>query len=617
MLGRLKTLVIGRPLTNEQAEDEKLNVPLGLAVFSADALSSTAYATDEILLALGATTFVAQAGQISIPVALAILALIALVVISYRQIIRAYPDGGGAYIVARSNLGVFPSHVAAAALLIDYVLTVAVSISAGILALTSTDYINKDYTTACCIGCAVLIMTVNLRGVKESGIAFAVPAYTFLTSMGALILTGLYKIHVMHDPAAWVAAPTTPHPDLPSFRNGLYCLAFLKAFSHGCSGLTGIEAVSNGVKAFKAPASKRANQTMILMGCLLSGIFLGITYVAYAYGVKYDADHNVLSQVSTAVFGKNTWLYWTVQLSTMIMLVLAANTAFADFPRVANLLADDGFLPRQLKNIGDRLVFNNGILILGFFSIALIALYRGDTTSLIPLYSVGVFISFSLSQFGMVKHHLRDREPGWQSGMVINAIGALVTAVVTVLLAVEKFTEGAWIVIVAMPIIIYFFRSVKRHYLSVGKQLALDADFHFPVPQNHKVLVLVSALGRGTVPALEYARAMSREAEAIHVELNPEAADRLRRNWDKWGAGIPLVILPSPYRSITEPLLEYLDKFDREHGADAWVTIVIPEFVTKKFWHNFLHNQSALLLSTLLRFRRGKIVTTVRFYLDE
>ena len=615
MPSSLRTFLIGHPLATEQAEHEKLNVPLGLAVFSADALSSTAYATDEILIALAGSALAAQAGQLSLPVAAAIVLLIGLVVLSYRQVISAYPEGGGAYVVARRNLGIFPSHIAAAALMIDYTLTVAVSISAGVAAITSTKFVNPAHTTLYCLVCAGIIMLLNLRGVKESGRAFAFPAYTFLFAMISLIGYGIFKIHTLADPAAVGMQVTAAGAS--NWGDIAIVLVFLKAFSHGCAGLTGIEAVSNGVQSFKAPAAKRANMTMTIMGCLLSGIFMGITYVAYAYHIHPVTDETILSQVATAVFGRNTFFYLLVQISTMIMLILAANTAFAGFPGVANLLADDGYLPRQLKNIGDRLVFNNGILILGIVSMGLIYLYSGDTHSLLPLYAVGVFTSFTLSQSGMVRHHLREREPGWGLAICINLFGAIVTAAVTVILAVEKFTEGAWIVLVAIPVLIYFFRTVKRHYVSVGKQLALEESFHFPVPQHHKVLVLVSALGKGTIPALEYARAMSPEAEAVHVELNPEAAERLRHNWEQWGTGMPLVILPSPYRSITEPLLEYFDQIDAEYGADAWVTIVIPEFVTKKFWHNFLHNQSALLLSTLMRFRKGKIITTVRFFLDE
>jgi amino acid transporter len=608
MITRVKTFLIGRPLANEQAEQEKLNVPLGLAVFSADALSSTAYATDEILLALTASAYAAQAGALSLPVALAIVLLIALVVISYRQVIRAYPDGGGAYIVARANLGRTPSHVAAAALLIDYILTVAVSISAGIAAIVATGLLDPDSATQACLMCTLIIMVVNLRGVRESGMAFALPAYTFLAAMFILIVVGVGRV-LQHPPGQTL-------PLAPDLSMG-YCLLFLKAFSHGCAGLTGIEAVSNGVKAFQEPAPRRANQTMTLMGCLLSFIFLGITYLAYANGIGPVRNETILSQVAAAAFGKGSAAYYLVQFSTMVMLVLAANTAFADFPRVANLLADDGYLPRQLKNIGDRLVFNNGILILGLLAGGLIQLYHGDTTSLIPLYAVGVFISFTLSQLGMVRHHLRERQNGWRHGCVINAFGASVTAMVTVLLAVEKFKEGAWIVLVAIPALILLFRRVKAHYVSVGQQLALDNQFHFPIPHQHRVLVLVSAMGKGTVPAIAYARSVSPAAEAVHVEINPEATRRLQDNWERWGEGMPLVILSSPFRSLTEPLLAYLDQVEASLEPGSWVTVVIPEFVTKKLWHNALHNQSALLLGTLLRFRKGTIVTTVRFYLDE
>lgn len=612
MLSSIKTFLLGRPLANDQAEHEKLNVPLGLAVFSSDGLSSTAYATDEILGALALSAYAAQAGAISLPVAFAITVLIALVVISYRQVISAYPGGGGAYIVARSNLGLLPSHIAAASLMIDYVLTVAVSISAGIAAIVATGLVSPTHATGACLAATIIIMLVNLRGVRESGLAFAVPAYTFLASMFLLILVGFYKAHT----GTLVSPELSLKTMAPEF-NMAYCLVFVKAFSHGCAGLTGIEAVSNGVKAFKEPAAKRANQTMALMGCLLAFIFVGITYLAFKFGVGVVANETIISQVAANVFGKGSFLYLLVQFSTMTMLVLAANTAFADFPRVANLLADDGFLPRQMKNIGDRLVFNNGIWILGILASALIYLYHGDTSSLMPLYAVGVFISFTISQTGMVRHHLRERQPGWSSGIVVNAFGALVMGAVTLVLAVEKFHDGAWIVLVAIPMLIMVFRKVKAHYVSVGNQLALSDTFHFPVPQKHRVMVLISAMGKGTVPALEYARAVCPEAEAIHVELNPESAERLRKNWDRWGGGMPLIVLPSPYRSITEPLMAHLDQVHAELGKDSWVTIVIPEFVTRELWHNALHNQSALFLNTILRFRKDTIVTNVRFYLDE
>lgn len=612
MLKQLKRLVFGEPIASQHEEHQKLDVPLGLAVFAADALSSTAYATDEILIALSASAVAVQVGLLSLPVALAITALIVLVVISYRQIIKAYPGGGGAYIVAKENLGRLPSQIAASALLIDYILTVAVSISAGIAAITSTGLLAHNHATWYCILATLAIMLVNLRGLKESGKTFALPAYTFLLSMGLLLAVGIWKL-------------ITGNPLPPILSHGVsgigwgdaaLVLLFLKAFSHGCAGLTGIEAVSNGVKAFKEPSSERANTTMTLMGLLLGGIFLGITVLAFGFHILPKPDETILSQVASAVFGKGTFLYLLVQFSTMVLLLLAANTAFADFPRVSSFLAYDGFLPRQLMNIGDRLVFNNGIWVLALFAIFLIWLYHGDTHALIPLYAVGVFICFTLSQSGMVMHHYREKEKNWVQGLWINGLGAVVTATVTLILAIEKFQEGAWIVLVTMPLIVLMFNRINRHYQSVGQQLALEENYACPVPIKHQVLVLVSGLGKNTIPALQYAKTLASEVEAIHVELNTEATKRLQQNWEHWGCGIPLKVLPSPYRTINEPILDYIDEL-RGGGQEQWITVIVPEFVTKQFWHNFLHNQTALVLKTRLRSREGTIVTTVRFHLKD
>ncbi len=617
MYKKLKQLLIGAPISSAHAEHQKLNVPLGLAVFAADALSSTAYATDEILIALAGSSYAALTGLISLPVALAIALLIVLVVISYRQIIKAYPDGGGAYIVARENLGTLPSHVAASALLIDYVLTVAVSISAGVAALTSTGLFPHQETTSLCVLFTIGIMLINLRGVKESGLAFAFPAYIFLFSMTALIGTGLWKLFSgMAVPAIAPIASAHDPTGSQTFASIGFAFIFLKAFSHGCAGLTGIEAVSNGVKAFKEPRPDRANTTMTLMGLLLGGIFLGITYLAFGFHILPQENETILSQVASAVFGRGSALYLLVQFSTMILLILAANTAFADFPRVSSLLADDGFLPRQLMNLGDRLVFNNGITVLCLLSVILIIVFKGDTHALIPLYAVGVFVSFTCSQWGMVVHHRREKEPGWKQGIAINALGAVVTAIVTIILAVEKFTEGAWIVFVLSPLLIWMFNAVKRHYINIGRQLVLPETGYCPIAIEHTVLVLVSSLNRGTIPAMEYAKTISNRVEAVHIELNPATTLRLQTSWAEWGCGIPLTVLKSPYRSLTEPLLDYIDEVEDRYEHNL-VTIIVPEFVPKRWWHNLLHNQTALFLKAILRFRAGKVVTTVRYHLDE
>jgi hypothetical protein len=398
-------------------------------------------------------------------------------------------------------------------------------------------------------------------------------------------------------------------------------LIFFRAFSHGCAALTGIEAISNGTKAFKDPIIRNANRTLVIMGCLLATIFIGVTLLAHGFHIMPPPDESetVISMVARVVFGSGTPFYFFVQFTTMVILILAANTSFSGFPRLANILADDGYLPRQLMTLGDRLVFSNGIIILGLVSSLLIIGFGASTHQLMPLYAVGVFLCFTLAQAGMVMHHLHFKQSHWQSGLVINGLGALATAFVTVLLAVEKFREGAWIVLVIIPILVLMFRTIRNHYRSVGRQLALtEVEPLHPRPLKHTVLVLVSSLNRGTLPALEYARSLSEHVEAVHVELRPEFTQRLKDNWTILTADvpIPLVVLPSPYRSVIEPILSYIDEVEAR-DEDDWVTVIVPEFVTKKFWHNILHNQTAFLIKAVLRFRRGKVVTTVRYYLDE
>ncbi|MBY0449014.1 MAG: APC family permease [Cyanobacteria bacterium] len=616
-LTEIKKWMLGSPIASHHAEHQKLNVSVGLAVFSSDALSSTAYAIDEILIPLSASTYFAAINQISMPVTIALVLLIALVVISYRQVITAYPDGGGSYIVSKHNLGETASLIAGAALLIDYVLTVAVSISSGVAQLVSTGLCGPVSPVTICVLLITAMMVANLRGLKESGTMFALPAFFFLIAMFGLIVSGLWVLQwgppdiVLH--ASLMAKANQSH--LVPWTDLAFLVLFFSAFSHGCSGLTGIEAVSNGVKAFKEPRSELANKTMLLMGIILSVILLGLTYLTVGFGITPQADQTIFSQISHAVF-QDGWMYYVVQFSTTVILILAANTAFADFPRVTSLLAQDGFLPRQLTSLGDRLVFSNGIILLGLVAIALIIGFNADTHSLIPLYAIGVFLCFTTSQLGMVRYHQRERQPGWQQGLLINGLGALVTAAVTLLLAVEKFSDGAWIVLVLIPLLIVLFQFSKAHYLKVAKQLAMPEEMHHPVALQHTVLVLISSMNRGALPALEYAKSISSDVEAVHVELSAEATDRLKMAWDRWGSGVPLTILKSPYRSLMAPLMAYIDEVETRHEHDM-VTVIVPEFVTKHWWQSIFHNQTALLIRALLRNKRNKIVTTVRYHLDE
>lgn len=616
MYAKLKRILFGSPLATHEEQYERLPIPLALAVFASDALSSTAYATEEILIALAASVYAVQANLLSLPVAVAIALLMATVVVSYRQVIRAYPQGGGTYLVSREHLGTIACLTAGSALLLDYVLTVAVSISAGVAAITSTGLVPHEAKVSLALFLVGFITFINLRGVRESGKTVAIPAYIFIGSMFFLIAIGLWKgLTGTITPTETTA--TAQAADATSIAlNTTLILVLLRAFSHGCAALTGIEAISDGVKAFKEPVDANANRTLVIMGCILGALFLGMTYLSYVFHITPSEQETVISQIARAALGGNNLFYYVIQISTMVILVLAANTSFSGFPRLATFLAVDGFLPRQLMNLGDRLVFSNGIILLGFLSALLVWLYHANTHALIPLYAVGVFLSFTLAQAGMVLHHRKHQKAGWRWGFIISTIGAVVTGIVTVLLAVEKFWEGAWIILVAIPLLITLFLRISDHYKSVSKQLALPEQGYCPPLFEHTVIVLVSSVHRGTIPALEYAKTISNRVEAVHVELSPESTERLKKQWEQWGCGVPLVVLSSPFRSVTEPLLEYIEQVDTRYEHDI-VTVIVPEFVTKKFWHNLLHNQSALLIKAILRGRKGKVVTTVRYHLEE
>ncbi len=603
---QIKKLLVGEPIPSHLAHHERLSRVTGLAVLSSDALSSVAYATEAILLVLmigGRAAF-----GYATPISLLIAALLLIVAFSYRQTIFAYPGGGGAYIVAKENISQNAGLVAAAALLIDYTLTVAVSIAAGVAAVTSA--LPQYHVSRVELGLIFLVLLTlgNLRGIRESGRIFAVPTYFFIVSI--LILIGVGSWHFFFG----TIAPISGEPVVPANQlSNLTLLTLLTAFSNGCTAMTGVEAVSNGVPAFQPPESKNAASTLVAMALLAVTMFVGITLLAHVYQVVPNEHETVVSQLARGVFGGRGAPYYLVQAATMLILVLAANTAFADFPRLSSIVARDRFLPRQFMNQGDRLAFSNGIIFLSVFAGILIIVFHGDTQSLLPLYMIGVFVSFTLSQTGMVIHWRRTREAGWRSSAVVNGIGAIVTAIVLVIVAITKALEGAWIIILLIPCLVAVFRAMRRHYDRVAAQLSVQE--WAPPPRRHNmVLVPISGVQRAVVEALQYARSMSDDVQAVYVNVDEAATDTLKRDWSKWGEGVRLTVLESPYRSLMEPLLEHIEQTQEAH-PDDYVTVILPEFLPARWWHHLLHNQKALLIKGALLFKRHVIVTSVPFHL--
>jgi amino acid transporter len=602
-LSRLKRAFLGSPLPTAQSRHERLAKSTALAVFASDALSSVAYATEEILLVLVLAGTAAL--SYSLPISIAIAILIAIVVSSYRQTIRAYPQGGGAYIVSKDNLGEPAGLVAGAALLIDYVLTVAVSVAAGIAALTSAVPGLFPYRPWLCVAAVVAVALANLRGIRESGKIFAAPTYLFIGSLGVLIIYGGLG-------AVFDFLPEAPYQRHPPGLEGVGLFLFLRAFASGCTALTGVEAVSDGVPAFKPPEAHNARIVLTVLGVILIVLFLGITFLAYDFGIGPRHEETVISQLARHVFGGGA-IYYEIQAVTMMILLLAANTSFADFPRLSFFLARDRFIPRQFATQGDRLVFSNGILILSGLAALLLVIFRGDTHALIPLYAVGVFLSFTLSQASMVRRWLRLKEEGWWWRWWLNAIGAVVTGLVMVTIAATKFTHGAWIVVLLIPTLVTVFVMVHRHYEEVAVQLSLDA-FSPPPPMTNTVLVLVGDIHRGVIKAIQYAQTLSPNAKAVFVETDPERTRRLEEKWGRYGIGMPLIVLTSPYRSLLGPLTKYVDHLQNQ-GENHVVTIVLPEFIPARWWQLGLHNQTAFLIKGAMLFRKNVIVTDVPYHL--
>lgn len=616
MIAELKRLFVGRPLATEQLAHERLSKRIALAVFSSDALSSVAYATEAILIALIAASQLALG--FATPIAIGIALLLITVAFSYRQTIIAYPQGGGTYIVSRENLGTTPALVAASALLIDYVLTVAVSMSASVAAITSAVQALEPYRVELAVGLISLVTLANLRGLKESGQIFAIPTYLFIVSMFTLISVGLFKVIVSGG-----AVPPAPPPHVPYMAEEVQTISFfllLRAFAAGCTALTGIEAIADGVPAFKKPESRNASITLVVMAVILCTMFLGTTVLANAYHIIPDgspAPETANSQLARVIFGSGSPFYYILQFATMLILVLASNTAFADFPRLSYFLANDRFLPRQFAQRGDRLVFSNGVVALGICSSLLVIAFGAREQQLLHLYAVGVFLSFTLSQFGMVQRWRRLRTPGWQRNASINLLGAIVTGTVLVVIASTKFIEGAWAVLVLIPIMVIGFRSIHAHYRAVARQLSL-ADAPPPTAvRRHTAVVLISGVHRGVVPAVQYGLSIAPDnVTAVYVDMDPEVTLKLKEKWKQWGSGIPLAVLPSPYRSLIRPLMNYIDEIDAQYDDDV-LTIILPEFIPSKWWQHLLHNQTALLIKATLLFSKGKIVTSVPYHLED
>jgi amino acid transporter len=612
MLFKLKNTLIGTPLPTQQLAEKRLNKTRALAAFSPDALSSIAYANQEIYLGL---VVAGSAGlMLAFPIGLAIVGILAIVAISYYQTVHAYPSGGGSYIVARANLGILPGLIAAGALLLDYLLCAAVSLTAGVDAIASAFPGLYPYRIEIALGLLGLIMLANLRGLRETGTIMAIPVYLFLfTYIPMLVYGGIVLFINGPSPLATVAPPAT---------QPLTLFLILHTFATGCTALTGIEAISNGVPAFQRPESKNAGRTLIIMAILMGILFVGSIGLTQFLGVIAGPQETILSALARRLLGSG-FAYVLIQVSTLLILAVAANTSFADFPRLSAILARDGFLPRQFTGLGDRLVFQNGIIFLAVATGVLIVVFSGNSHLLIPLFAIGAFLAFTLSQSGMVVHWFRERSPNWVIKAFLNGLGAITTATTLLIVGISKFREGAWIILLLIPILVFIFLRIRQHYESVGKQLSLRG-----LPPDIKpspllrLVVPVSGVHRGIIDAMDFAQSISKDITGVYIELDPGAGEQMRKDWECWWPDVPLVILPSPYRSIIGPLLDYLDEDDRKHNDGTLAGVVLPEFIPARWWQALLHNQTSLMIKTALLYRRRtlgfqRIIIDVPYHLKK
>jgi amino acid transporter len=607
----LKRLLIGRPLSSREFEHQRLPKRLALGVFSTDAIASTAFATQEILVVLVPAAGMAALGYL-VPISLFVVALLVIVVASYRQTLYAYPNGGGAYIVSRENLGTNPALVAAASLLVDYTLTVSVSVAAGVAAITSAISPLRGYEVELAIALIAIITLANLRGAKESGRLFAPPTYLYLAIMTLLVVWGLFQTFSGNLQPLPVDQKELAHfTGGETMLGGVTFFLLLRAFSSGAVALSGVEAISNGIQAFRKPESRNAAITLMWTAFFLGSLFVGIAVLADQLRPTLSESQTILSTMGRAVFGGSGPLYIVLQAATAAILTLSANTAFADFPRLSGIIARDGFLPRQLANRGDRLVLSNGILALAVAAGALVVGFGAEVSALVPLFAVGLFTAFTLSQSGMVMYHWRRREEGWQRGLLINGVGTVATSLVTAVILVSKFTEGAWIPAVVIPLLVLVFKGIHRHYQTVDRALSVEPGIKLP-EIRHTVVVLVGPkVHLGVIQAIAYAKSLRPDfLHAVSVSSDPDQADQLRAQWERFEIDVPLDVLESQYREITRPVLEYVEELEQRWSSDV-VTVIIPELVVRRWWQQLLHNQTALWLKARLLFREGTVVTSV------
>ncbi|PEY32193.1 amino acid permease [Bacillus cereus] len=608
MVSSIKRFLIGRPLKSTELGEQKLNKTKALAILSSDALSSVAYGPEQILIALSAVG--ALAFWYSIPIAIGVLVLLTALILSYRQIIFAYPHGGGAYVVSKENLGVNPGLIAGGSLLVDYILTVAVSVSAGTDAITSAFPSLHAHNVVIAIIFVLFITILNLRGVTESASVLAYPVYLFVLALFILIGVGIYNI---------VTGEVSPnlHTPIGTPVAGISLFLLLKAFASGSSALTGVEAISNAIPNFKDPAPKNAAKTLLAMGSLLAVLFSGIVYLAYYYGITPSKEVTVVSQIAEETFGRN-FMYFFIQGTTALILILAANTGYSAFPLLAVNLAKDKFIPRMFTVRGDRLGYSNGIIILGIASILLIIAFQGQTEHLIPLYAVGVFIPFTLSQSGMVVKWIREKPQGWILKLTINLTGAIISFIVMSMFFLTKFAQ-VWTVLIFLPVIIIVFHRIRKHYEAVGDQLSLKTCEPIVPIEGNVIIVPVAGMTHVVENSLNYAKSLSPDQViAVYVSFEREDEKKFEEKWKKWQPEVRLVTLHSHYRSIIQPLTKFIDTVQYKASESNYrVTVVIPQFIPKKGWHNILHNQSSLLIRAFLLYKRNVVITTVPYHLKK